>query len=238
MGKTLCYIFLLLTCCLTCKKETIEPIVPQVVEEEETITDGKKYLALGDSYTIGEANFADDKFPEQLVKRLRDDNIEMADPQVIAQTGWTTTKLSQAITTANITDTFDLVSLLIGVNNQFVGLPLDSYEVAFEELLLQSIDFAGGDKDKVVVLSIPDYAYTQFGQMRDPETISAEIDEFNAVKKTITESYEVLYIDITPISRMGLGDPSLVSDDNLHPSAEMYKLWVDLMYEDVKGIVQ
>ena len=233
MEKIVCSFFVLLICCLTCNKNTVEPTPPQT-EEEEVITEGKKYLALGDSYTIGEANFAEDKFPELLVERLRDDTIEMADPRVIAQTGWTTTKLSEAIEAAMIIDTFDLVSLLIGVNNQFTGLSLDDYEVAFEELLLQSIAFAGGDKDKVVVLSIPDYAYTEFGQMRDPDLISEEIDQFNAAKKTITENYAVLYIDITPISRMGLGDPSLVSDDNLHPSAEMYKLWVDLMYEDVK----
>ncbi len=202
------------------------------MENEPIIQIPIKYLALGDSYTIGQSVDVEDRYPIQLETRLKNDSIQVDTTIIIAKTGWTTANLKNAIIDADLTDTFDLVSLLIGVNNQFQGRSIDEYEIEFEELLQTAIDFAGGEKENVFVVSIPDYAYTPFGN-GNPFT-SQKIDEFNLVNKTITDSIGVSYFNITPISREGLDKPELVATDNLHPSGEQYSRWVDLFYDDVK----
>jgi lysophospholipase L1-like esterase len=204
---------------------------PEVRPEKEA---GIRYLALGDSYTIGESVEETERYPVQLAAAL-----DILPPTIIAKTGWTTIDLQSALQTADLDTPYQLVSLLIGVNNQYQGRPLDAYEETFEELLDQAVQYAGGDKTRVFVLSIPDYAYTPFGQNRDhPSQISIEIDSFNLANKTITEGKGIRYFDITPISRNGLDDPLLVAADGLHPSGEMYRQWVRLILPEVQKWIQ
>jgi lysophospholipase L1-like esterase len=193
-----------------------------------------KYLALGDSYTIGQSVEINERFPVQLIDSLRRRGYKCENTQIIARTGWRTDDLMTAINTQNITDTFDLVSLLIGVNNQYQGKPISVYRTEFRQLLERAIAFAGGDVDKVFVLSIPDYSVTPFGSS-NAQQISSEIDAFNAVNLEITDSLKVQYFDITPISRMAANDPALLANDQLHPSGKMYRLWVSLMLNVVEA---
>jgi lysophospholipase L1-like esterase len=187
-----------------------------------------KFLALGDSYTIGESVAEDQRWPVQLAAALQKKGIGVEAPQIIATTGWRTDDLKRAIVAAAPSKDNALVSLLIGVNNQYQGKTAASYAPEFEELLNMAITFAGGDKSKVFVVSIPDYGYTPFGKEKQ-EVISKAIDEFNAVNRSITEKYGVRYFYITDISRKGLADPELVAGDGLHPSGKMYAAWVQVM---------
>jgi lysophospholipase L1-like esterase len=187
-----------------------------------------KFLALGDSYTIGESVAEKDRWPVQLTARLRAKGIKVSNPKIIATTGWRTDDLKNAILKDNPSKDYDYVSLLIGVNNQYQGKSASSYAPEFEELLKMAIEFAGGNKSKVFVVSIPDYGFTPFGKEKK-ESITKAIDEFNAVNKSITEKYQIKYFDITPISRKGLEDPELVAADGLHPSGKMYGEWVNVI---------
>lgn len=185
-----------------------------------------KFLALGDSYTIGESVAEDQRWPVQLVVALKKRSWSVELPTIVATTGWRTDQLKSAIDTTDLAQDYDLVSLLIGVNNQYQGRSISEYRKEFSELLQNAIDLAGGNKSRVFVLSIPDYGYTPFGKAKQ-QTISNEIDAFNDVNRRITEKNGVMYIDITDISRRGFEDPELVAGDGLHPSAKMYTLWVE-----------
>lgn len=196
-----------------------------------------RYLALGDSYTIGESVPSDKNYPNQLVTALRNAEVSMEDAQIIAKTGWTTDELNAAIQEASPDTTFHIVSLLIGVNNQFRGWSMATYTVEFEDLLKQAIRFANGDQSKVFVVSIPDYAYTPYGQSHEPDNISKGIDDFNDINRTITKKYNISYFDITPISRKGIVEPILVATDKLHPSGEQYTRWVELIVSDIQKMV-
>lgn len=187
-----------------------------------------RFLALGDSYTIGESVAAADRWPVQLVARLRGEGIAMDDPVIIATTGWTTDELANGITRQNPQGTFDLVSLLIGVNNQYRGRALYEYRQQFVSLLEQAITFAGGDPRRVLVLSIPDWGVTPFAADRHRETVSGEINAFNLVNAEETARLGARYVDITPISRQAAGDPALLAGDGLHPSGKMYTAWTEL----------
>lgn len=189
------------------------------------------YLALGDSYTIGESVNEDERWPNQLAFALSKKGIHVSQPKIIATTGWRTDNLKDAIIKAEIKRKYDLVSLLIGVNNQYQGKPADQYAIEFEDLLKTAIHLAKGNTGNVFVVSIPDYGYTPYGQTKK-ETISREIDEFNRINKNITEKYKVAYYNITDLSRKGLDDPSLVASDKLHPSGKMYTLWTDRILEN------
>lgn len=205
--------------------------------QEEEIPEVLTYLALGDSYTIGHGVPEADRFPVQLAARLQEDGLEgMADPRIVAVTGWSTKDLQTGLWQfGGLKETFSLVSLCIGVNNQYRNMPIDGYAADFDALLDTAIQYAGGRLDRVFVLSIPDYAYTPFGQTTsDPGAISAEIDAFNEVNRTLTEMRGIQYIDITPISRLGLMQPELVAADGLHPSGIQYKMWVDLIFPRVR----
>jgi lysophospholipase L1-like esterase len=191
-----------------------------------------KFLALGDSYTIGESVAVEERWPVQLAKALRKRGIDCSDPTIIATTGWRTDDLKNALEKAKLKPEYTLVALLIGVNNFYQGKSAESYAPEFEELLLTAIALAGGDKSRVFVVSIPDYGYTPFGKDKQ-KTISAGIDTYNAINKSITQKLGVKYIYITDISRKGLTDPNLVAGDGLHPSGKMYSEWVDRMLLDV-----
>ncbi len=188
-----------------------------------------KFLALGDSYTIGEQVQVAERWPEQLFDSIAAYGFETEKLTTIARTGWTTEVLIDAILAQNPPKEFNLVSLLIGVNDQYQGLDIEWYKTSFKEVLLMAIDLAGGNKDAVFVLSIPDYAYTPFGQ--GSTSITKEINAFNDINKSISKSYDITYIDITPISREGLAEPSLVASDGLHPSGLMYTRWSSLILE-------
>lgn len=191
------------------------------------------YLALGDSYTIGERVPEGERYPNQLADSLKLRGIDLAPVDIVARTGWTTDELDEGINArTDLQDTYDLVSLLIGVNNQFRGWPIDEYEEEFRGLLDRAIAFAGGEKDRVFIISIPDYAFTPYGGGRTE--ISEGIDAFNAVNQAISEEYEISYFNITPISREGLDKPELVASDGLHPSGAQYARWVNLFVESVK----
>lgn len=185
-----------------------------------------RFLALGDSYTIGQSVAPQERWPVQLVSRLRASGADTFDPEIIARTGWRTDDLSSAIASTPLSPPYDLVSLLIGVNNYFQGRTPESYRPEFEGLLATAIRLAGGRSDKVFVVSIPDYGYTPFGRNNQP-VISAGIDAYNRINEAIAAQYGVAYYNITDISRRGLQDPTLVASDGLHPSGKMYTEWVD-----------
>jgi len=187
-----------------------------------------KYLALGDSYTIGESVSEKERWPVQLADALRKEGKDITGPTIIATTGWRTDNLQNAINIAKLKDEYGLVSLLIGVNNQYQGKPIAQFTKEFEELLNTAIRLAGGKKENVFVVSIPDYGYTPFGKPKQ-EKISKELDEYNKLTREIVERYKVKYFYITGISRKGLEDPTLVADDGLHPSGKQYGQWVDLI---------
>ena len=192
-----------------------------------------RFIALGDSYTIGQSVDPAKNWPNQLYARLAAAGCATDKLQIIARTGWRTDNLASAIVTENPPADFNLVSLLIGVNDQYQGRPIANYEPAFTSLLDTAIKLAGGNKDHVFVVSIPDYAYTPYG--RNNQNISTEIDAYNAINKRVADQYGITYFDITPISRQGLAEPDLVASDGLHPSALMYERWVDLMMEQLKA---
>jgi lysophospholipase L1-like esterase len=196
---------------------------------ENTVTDMDQpltYLALGDSYTIGEAVEEDDRWPVQLVDSLNSLNIPFDDPVIIARTGWRTDELQQAVASEDPETSYDLVSLLIGVNNQYQGKEIEVYRKEFDELLKTAIRLANGKKENVLVVSIPDYGYTPFGREKQA-AISEELKSYNDINKEISEEAGVMYVYITDISENGLEQSSLVAGDGLHPSGEQYGKWVD-----------
>ena len=187
------------------------------------------YLALGDSYTIGESVSVPSRFPEQAIQLFKQRGINFDQSRIIATTGWTTANLLNAIAAAELKSSYDLVTLLIGVNNQYQGRSIAEYENEFERLLNKSIQLAGNNPDRVVVFSIPDWGATPFAAGRNRQQITEEINAFNAVNKKITTSKNVQYIDITPGTREALQDPTLVAADGLHPSAKEYARWANAL---------
>ncbi|MBK8600839.1 MAG: SGNH/GDSL hydrolase family protein [Flavobacterium sp.] len=184
------------------------------------------YLALGDSYTIGESVCTTCRFPEQLKASLQasyPNNSFLL--QVIAKTGWTTTNLLSEINLVNPSTNFDLVTLLIGVNNQYQNKPFSLYETEFPQLVTKAIALAKGDKSNVIVVSIPDYAYTPFGQ--GAINISTAIDQYNAFAQNYCAQNEIAFVNITDITRLGLSQPELVANDGLHPSELAYSKFVE-----------
>jgi lysophospholipase L1-like esterase len=186
------------------------------------------YLALGDSYTVGEGVSRRARWPVQLAARLRERGVVVADPQIIAQTGWTTANLAAALEAAQPHGPFALVSIQIGVNNQFQGRDIEEYRRELDALLQRALAFGEGDASRVLVLSIPDWGVTPFAAGRDHERIAAELDRFNQVCREEAERAGVRYVDVTPESRHAAADRTLLAGDGLHPSAKMYASWVDL----------
>ncbi|MEO8149233.1 MAG: SGNH/GDSL hydrolase family protein [Bacteroidia bacterium] len=198
----------------------------------------KKYLALGDSYTIGESVPMNENFPHQLVSRLNENGNVVSPPEIIATTGWTTDELIKAIEEKNPSHDFDLVTLLIGVNNQYRGYDIGIYKKEFEQLLHIAIKCANGNKHHVIVVSIPDYGVTAFAAAMDKEKIHSELDQYNLISKQICEKEGVDYVDITAGSRKASDDTSLIAGDGLHPSGKMYEQWVEAMLPKVVEIIK
>ncbi len=190
------------------------------------------FLALGDSYTIGQSVDETERWPAKFAFALSYRGFSVDEVKIIAQTGWRTDNLKDAINSQQPLNGFNLVSLLIGVNNQFQGRSVQDYAVEFEDLLKTAISLAGNSPEHVFVLSIPDYAFTPYG--KGNPSISSEIDQFNQVNQTIAGKYLVKYIDITSISRQGLTRPELVASDGLHPSGIMYGLWVEEIVKNIE----
>lgn len=206
-------------------------LISVLIAQSVRIDQPVRFLALGDSYTIGQSVAAQDRWPQQLYDSLGARGYQLDSLQIIAQTGWRTSNLASAMTSAQLDSNYTLVSLLIGVNNQFQGGSATGYRTPFKDLLKAAIGLAGGDRDRVFVLSIPDYAYTPFGQ-GSPQT-SMDIDAFNGINQQVSQQYGVSYYNITPISREGLNDPALVAMDGLHPSGKMYRDWVRLILASI-----
>ena len=198
------------------------------------------YIALGDSYTIGQSVCVTCRFPEQLKKKLESTIPNLSvDLKIIAQTGWTTSNLIQAIKEQQLTSDYKLVTLLIGVNNQYQNKEFSIYGSEFRQLVQSAITLAKSNKTNVIVVSIPDYAYTPFGQRSaNPTQISTEIDRYNAFAKSYCDSNGIAFINITDITRQGLIEPNLVATDGLHPSEKAYSLFVDRITPKASEMVQ
>ncbi len=198
-----------------------------------------QYLALGDSYTIGEGVPEPGRWPMQLAAALREEGIDVADPRIVATTGWTTDELDAAIDAAGPLGEYGLVSLLIGVNNQYRGRPADEYREQFVALLRRAIGFAGGRTDRVLVLSIPDWGVTRFGREsgRDTARISRELDEYNAAARDVCAAQGVAFVDIAPVSRERGAEAAMLADDGLHPSATLYAEWTRLALPVARGLL-
>jgi len=195
------------------------------VAEEKSVN--IRYLALGDSYTIGESVEEAERWPNQLADFLKAGGIP-TEVDIIARTGWTTKELWEGIQAWQIAPPYELVSLLIGVNNQYRGYDINEYREQFVFLLNKAIEYAADNSKHVIVLSIPDWGVTPFARGRDIEQIAKDIDIFNAVNREETEKAGAHYVDVTPISRAVMNDLSLIAVDGLHPSGKMYVEWAKL----------
>lgn len=217
-----------LAACAQTQKKTTPEDVTMASEPAKTADEPAHFLALGDSYTIGEMVASDQRWPAILVRRLRKEEIKIAAPKIIAKTGWTTEELATAIEKANLKPPYDLVSLLIGVNDQYRGYDIDDYDDRFEDLLEQAIEFAGDNPARVIVVSIPDWSVTPYARKdeRSRETIAEQIAAYNRINRRIAEEYGVHYINITDISQRVDEDITLVANDGLHPSGRQYHRWV------------
>ena len=220
---------------------TSPPVVTPPKTTEPPIASKVNYLALGDSYTIGQSVCTTCRFPEQLKASLNAMHSSSISLKIIATTGWTTSNLISAIDSQNPETNYDLVTLLIGVNNQFQHRSFSIYEKEFPELVNKAIMLAKGDRKNVVVISIPDYAYTPYGQAlagNQSSTISTEINQYNAFAEKYCNTNQIAFVSITEITREGLNNPILVASDGLHPSEAAYRMFVDKMMPKVKIALQ
>ena len=203
-----------------------------------TSTATYSFLSLGDSYTIGESVDVADRWSVQLAGMLRQDNINVANPDIIARTGWTTAELQDAIKAADNTKTYDLVSLLIGVNNQYRGQSVDRYRTEFRNLLQTAIRFAGNRPARVVVLSIPDWGKSPYANGRNQDQVAREIDAFNTVAQEECDKAGITFVDITPLTRQAAGDAGQFANDGLHYSGRQMKQWAEKARPTVETLLK
>lgn len=229
---------------LACKKPANDyqlPVIPDITDTtgvNDTVVK-RSWLALGDSYTIGQSVQISERFPVQSVAMLNGMNVPFVQPEIIAQTGWTTGNLLFRLdNNPPLKAKYDIVTLLIGVNNQYQGRTQQEYRQQFTTLLERAVQYAGNNKLHVFVLSIPDYSVTPFAAGRNRELIAAQIDSFNVINKNITQQYQVNYIDITGDSRQAAIYPSLIANDGLHPSGEQYRLWAAKLAPVIRVLFQ
>lgn len=201
----------------------------------EGLSSNKNFLALGDSYTIGEAVPQKAQFAQQAIDELKRDNIIFNEPVVIAARGWTTTDLINTLTTVKLANNFDFVTLLIGVNNQYEDVSIAVYTNEFTTLLNAAIAYADGRQGRVAVLSIPDYSVTPFAANSDTAKIALEINAYNDINRRIAQEKGVTYIDITPISREAKTNVAFTIADGLHPSEQQYGRWAALLAPIIKA---
>jgi len=231
---SLCLIFLAL---YSCRKSIVPPavFVPVSVKTALQISKGDSvsYLALGDSYTYGFGAPPDMSYPFQLADELRTQSYKAANPVVIAQFGWTAGDLLKGISQSTVTQKFDFVTLLIGVNDENMGTNTETYTTQFDQLLNIAIAYANGYSKRVFVISIPDWSVTPFAAKLDQSKIAAGVALFNSINMGQCEKLGVNYLDITQLSELAANDPTLTSSDGLHPSAKMYGLWANQFYSKV-----
>ncbi|MBK9290170.1 MAG: SGNH/GDSL hydrolase family protein [Bacteroidetes bacterium] len=221
---------------LPCSKA--QPLTPLPQDDNPPgASAGLSYLALGDSYTIGEGVTENERWPMQLAAQLNQAGIAVEKPRIVARTGWTTDELMAELNRLQIADTFGLVSLLIGVNNQYRGRSSAQFRTELVQLIHKAIAYAGGDTSRVFLVSIPDWGVTPFAMGRDRARIAREIDEFNEVIRQEAAARNILFFNITPISRQAATDLSLLAPDRLHPSGSMYRMWVDMMLPGIINIL-
>jgi len=234
---------LLLMAAIGCQPPTEQPTPnPQPNPAPDTLSQAPdtaiSYLALGDSYTIGTSVDSVDRWPTQLRDQLLGRGLPMGPPVYLARNGWTTGNLLDGITREAYPDTFDLVSLLIGVNNQFQGRSFAEYQTELGLLIDEALEAVQQQKERLFVLSIPDYGVTPFGQTRNPEQIAAQLDNYNDYARRVCDSMGILYLYITDISRQADEQPELIASDNLHPSGEQYRRWVSRIEPEVEARLQ
>ena len=234
-------LFVTFTALAGCAKNQAKPVythLADTIKQNMPAADSLTYIALGDSYTIGEAVAQNQSFPYQLTALLNAGVTPVATPKIIAVTGWTTDNLISAIASSGVTTKkYSFVTLLIGVNDQFQGLSQDNYKVKFAQVLNTAINFADGDTSRVFVLSIPDYGVTPFAGGNDA-SIGPQIDQFNSINEQISRAAHVNYTDITAISRQAATNPTLIAPDGLHPSGKMYGLWMQLLAPKVAAALK
>lgn len=207
--------------CLCCT----QPTTPQMTDP--VTTSGQSFLSLGDSYTIGESVGETDRWSVQLARLLRQKGVDLAAPDIIARTGWTTADLQDAIGASGNQKTYEVVSLLIGVNNQYRGQPTDRYWTEFRQLLQIAIRYAKNRPGRVVVLSIPDWGQAPYAEGRDRKQIGQQIDAFNAIAREESRQANVAYVDITPLTRAAAGDATQFASDGLHYSGKQMRQWAE-----------
>ncbi|GAC1448527.1 MAG: SGNH/GDSL hydrolase family protein [Chitinophagaceae bacterium] len=233
---------LILFLCSCTKKDAavLTPLTPVYTSNADSMPNSgpKKYLALGDSYTIGTSVIENDRYPVQTAAILKTQGINITTVDIIATNGWTTGNLINGINSSQLADSYDAVSLLIGVNNQYQGGSLEDYKQQFTTLIRRSVQLANGKPDHVFVLSIPDYSVTPFARGRNTKEIAAEIDAFNNANKTIAENYKVNYLYITEESRKAANDPSLIASDSLHFSGKEYSIWSYKLAPMIKAVLK
>jgi lysophospholipase L1-like esterase len=195
--------------------------------------DSVSYLALGDSYTYGLAVSQNESFPFQLDSALKQNGYKAANPVVIARFGWTSADLLAGVTAADLTQKFDFVTLLIGVNDQNKGVNTETFTSNLDQLIGQAVVLAKGNSNRVFVISIPDWSVTPFAANMNTAEISAGVQLFNTVNQVEAGKFKVNYIDISALSDLAATDPSLTSYDGLHPSAKMYALWANQFYGNI-----
>jgi lysophospholipase L1-like esterase len=224
------------------KQQAVKPVTDPVPAptNNQPMPDSsvKRYLALGDSYTIGTSVTEADRYPVQTVALLKTQGIAMANAEIIATNGWTTADLIAATRDKPASNDYDVVSLLIGVNNQYRAGSIDEYRRQFNILLQRAIQLAGGRPSRVIVLSIPDYSVTPFASGSDKQKIAREIDAFNEVNKTLSSDSKVTYLYITDESRKAAADPSLLAFDGLHFSGKAYAVWSASLAAMIKTALQ
>ena len=187
------------------------------------------FLALGDSYTIGESVIEEERWPNQMVDIALNENVMFDQPDIIAKTGWRTEQLIDTLNKINFIKKFDYVSLMIGVNNQYSLKPIETFRLDLIKLLDMSIGYSI-KRDNVVLISIPDWGVTPFAEGYDRNRIKEEIDQFNSVIRDIANTNNILYVDVTEISRRAITEKDLIANDSLHPSGKMYKEWAEKIY--------
>jgi len=225
-------LLIFLTACLACANDDVRSI-----NKAAESKDGLTYLALGDSYTIGQGIAETERWPVLFSKTMSANGIKIAAPDIIAKTGWTTANLLSNINKVSAEKPYDLVSLLIGVNNQYQRLGLEQYQTEFASLIRKCISFAGGRPDRVFVLSIPDWGSTPAGSS-GRESIGREIDQYNEIAKQECAKQKILFIDINPVSKSAVTDLSLVAPDGLHYAGKMHQMWAEQAIMATKGLFE